>query len=309
LRALKRIAPSKYQQVHVGIAPHDTFAPIYFQQFLGSVGPSDPVWSQVPTWIIDTGDQTTFGDAASWKAASNELRQFKASARASEAVWIRGNHDAWGGAIPPLGRPTRKPAPSKLASATVGPVTVEAYSIDTIDSGRIGSIFALGHVEPSDLNGLCGLPNANAGVPVLRFLLCHHPIHYPPPVPRFSMHLANATMVGQRLSSAPFHIVLSGHTHCTYPQPGKMPPSPGAHSPLGSAQLQLVTGTLMQLDRTLKMANPHQCQLLRLWLDSGTQGQGIVLTRHLVTRPQGAGGAGMGGYQMATKSEDVRFTI
>src|SRR3977135_1479711 len=93
------------------------------------------------------------------------------------------------------------------------------------------------------LPDLLGLVTQRSKVPgrAFRILLSHHPIHYPPPAPGWTMSLRRAKGVARELinegsSAGPLaHLVLSGHTHGLYPGHGKLPPNAGTphHPPLG----------------------------------------------------------------------------
>jgi 3',5'-cyclic AMP phosphodiesterase CpdA len=307
-RALRRAGLHDWWEfLEDGTAGHDTFAPFVFTEFLAAVTVRDPVWSTHPTWLVDTGDQTTFGDAPSSAGARKLLASFAKSARPSlggALTNLRGNHDAWPEGLPfsstqaAIARHTSEVladhyaigAPqAALRTRLSGGGEIQLYSLDTVDPGRLANSLARGSVDTSQLDRLDELVAAGAGnAPCLRILATHHPVHYPPKRPKVAMVLANEAEVGRRLDRPPpaIQIVLSGHTHALFPAHGKLPPTVRQclHSPLGQEQCQLVVGTLMQtdvLDR--RGAHAQQCELLRFYQDPALP-QSVLMTRALAAR-------------------------
>lgn len=240
--------------------------------------------STTPTWLVVSGDQTTFGDRDSIDLARVFLDDARKAAK--ELLEIHGNHDAWPETIPFLGPPGQSlAAKQKLRHAgfrvdqVFGPIgsqqsggpRVELYCIDTVTTGRWDNSLALGFVADAQLDGLAGLVDANAANgPSLRVLVTHHPVAYPPPVPASMMVIKNANTVAARLAGpSPLgivplvHLVLSGHTHELFPKAGQLGACPGGHSPLGPDQTQLVVGTATQRDPFDRRA-PLPCQLQAL---------------------------------------------
>ena len=63
----------------------------------------DPAWADRPTWLVDTGDGTTFGDLVSlqeWRDWSDSFEQ--AAKPHGRLMRVYGNHDAWPGIFPPF---------------------------------------------------------------------------------------------------------------------------------------------------------------------------------------------------------------
>jgi len=94
------------------------------------------------------------------------------------------------------------------------------------------------------------------------------------------------------------HVVLSGHTHETYPGIGKLPKNAvgKVQQPLTSGQLQLVAGSLAQTPRDTDHASstpeefvPHQCQILTFWAQRKNADRLLEIERRIVGRPGGTG--------------------
>lgn len=67
-----------------------------FEDVIGGLTVRDSVWSNKPTWLVDTGDGTTFGE----KNALNEwdrrsTRFLQAAGKQARPLRVYGNHDAW----------------------------------------------------------------------------------------------------------------------------------------------------------------------------------------------------------------------
>ncbi len=308
---------SLWETLHDGTAPNDMFAPIMLREFIEKITVRDPVWSHLATWLVDTGDQTTYGDDPSFARARRELDSFVAACGSSppsgSLINLYGNHDAWPDDLPVLARgkiaphtaalakpphrfavrsaqaPLRAPLPAANAE-------IQLYSLDTVNDGSWENFCARGIVDDAQLNHLDRLLHtgqATAGGPHLRILATHHPVHFPAKRPAYTKVIANESDVGRRLDVAPpfVHLVLSGHTHVLFPEHGKLPHSPRtcSHSPLGTDQCQLVVGTLMQVDRFQKRGDhPHQCQVLRFYQDPAKPDL-VVLQRLLAARNPDAG--------------------
>ena len=292
-----------------GTAPCDLFAPIMFRRFVKQISVGDPTWSSSPTWLVDTGDQTTYGDTPSLQRAQQILDSFSkvATPPHERLVNLHGNHDAWPDDFP-LFQQSKIPGqiaklnnrPHQFAVGTPqatlrAPLAkngeIQLYSIDTIDPGAVPNAWARGAVSSTQLAQLQAMVSASQGNPGsrhLRILATHHPVHFPPPRPRYQMVIAKNTRVGNSLerTSPPVHLLLSGHTHSLFPELGQLPHSPRTcpHHPLGMDQCQLVVGTLMQVDRLQKRGSyPHQCQVLRFYQDPSDPNT-VVVHRLLAAR-------------------------
>ena len=294
-----------------GLAPHDTFAPIMFREFIERIAVADPIWSKRPTWVIDTGDQTTFGDDASLFDARAHLASFASATGQTVGnnglTNIYGNHDAWPEDLP-LGAAARIAAHrAKLENAPHGfaveqaqspfratvlanGADIQLFTIDTVNDDSWSNTWAKGSVSDTQLDDLqrAVLAWSTDGKRHLRILATHHPIHFPPPRPNLTMSVENDDHIGTRLSNATpsVHVVVSGHTHALYPAHGSLPPHARLcpHDHLGRDQCQLVVGTLMQLDALNQRGDhPHQCQVLRFYQDPN-DGRQVVVERHLAAR-------------------------
>ena len=85
-----------------GTQGHYPLAPEAFARFLIRWKARFPEWSDVPVWLVDTGDRTAFGDVASMQAGERHLAQWKAALGGCEVRTLFGNHDAWPGTQPGL---------------------------------------------------------------------------------------------------------------------------------------------------------------------------------------------------------------
>ena len=311
-RILKTISNTLYKILIDGTAPSDPYAPIVFPRFIEQVAIKDSDWSGVPTWIIDTGDHSTFGDRASLSRAQQYLAGFAAAGNpggpGNSVNNVHGNHDAWPDDFPLLA-PSKisahtnmiKRPPSSYAVRTAqAPIRtplpaigaeIQLYTLDTVNDGFWQNSWARGIVNKSQLAGLDTLIQKQQGASEalhLRILATHHPIHYPPPRPRYEKVVADSASIGMHLSDPQncMHLMLSGHTHALYPEHGKLPTSHRAcdHDPPGNDRCQLVVGSLMQFDRSGKRwPHAHQCQVLRFYQDPG-EPQIVILERLLAAR-------------------------
>src|SRR6266446_6074129 len=92
IRWVPLLAPL-YHSLEDGIAPNDQFAPYRFDDFLRRITIEDAEWQELPTWLICTGDITTFGDRASLDVGKTWLESLSQYVHA--ALWLHGNHDEW----------------------------------------------------------------------------------------------------------------------------------------------------------------------------------------------------------------------
>src|SRR5690242_19381888 len=66
VRRLQQILPRRLvEQIDDGVLPHDPLAIILFKEFVARISTQDPEWSKCATWLVDTGDLTSLGDADS----------------------------------------------------------------------------------------------------------------------------------------------------------------------------------------------------------------------------------------------------
>jgi Calcineurin-like phosphoesterase len=308
IRLLGHRTPWLSRMLRDGTAPNDPMAEIAFRRFLASITSADPDWWRVPTWLLDTGDQTTFGDAASVAAARAALSGFASAASARRVqVRILGNHDAWPDDLPLLARAkivrhTRdlgKPPHPFAVRAVQGPMTerlpagsqVQLYTIDSVDDGARPNFLARGRIDDAEAKLLERKMQRNGAGRPFRIVASHHPVDYPRPRPLFGMAIARGRRWRSEFATMQpaAHLFLSGHTHALSPLHGQLPRSPRAmtDNDLGQDQIQLVAGTLMQEDRFHKRGDhPQQCQVLRI-LQDPADGARVVVQRLLAARNPG----------------------
>jgi hypothetical protein len=260
LKRFERLLPANWKQ---GIAGADTAALRAFARYLREDLSVDPVWKQRPTWLVDTGDGTTFGDPASlaewlkvWSA-----RFLQAMAPNAQQVVLYGNHDAWPGTFPLL-------APFKMAtqrddlrrtrfkgSWPLPPLTadipgsnglrVELYVANTVDHRALQNAAALGVAAPDrwwedeppmagptpadDIRRLVlDAPDQGHGSR-FRILATHYPVRDPESARQFFEVLSNRAEFGRGLAGRPgghqplVHVLLSGHRHQVFPASGALP--------------------------------------------------------------------------------------
>ena len=163
----------------------------------------------------------------------------------------------------------------------------------------------------------------NAAKKVFRIVATHHPIHHPSGAqPQLTMGLTRAHDVAASVNGVPTgvpsHLVLSGHTHGCFPSHSRLPPAAAHchHPPLGTEQVQLVVGTLCQLEQNSPRGLwPFQAQLLRIYANRSTRDR-VLVERYLVVRASGSGvarGSGVGGFFVTpcgpNDYEEIEFAI
>lgn len=332
-RLIRLMSADLEREILDGTAPHDPMAPYAFADFLEEITTNDADWVKATTWLIDSGDLTTFGDVSSLEKGDDYKRLFK---HATSAASVYGNHDAWPSKFPLLASHSKLTnQPHVLASrgyyvdsstlALNCPIPnsrgeVKLFSVDSVDYGRYSNTRAFGQVGHNQLDQLSDLVEKTATQgPDFRILVVHHPVHYPtPPLLRAGMVMTNDHAVARFLDGKTLlgkhpivHLILSGHTHTLFPGHGQLPPSARlcSHWDLGLDQCQLIVGSLIQLDRFNKRGDsPHQCQVLRLYCSS-SRPDIIRVERLLAARKGGPGtarGAATGPYQFVSVPSDPR---
>lgn len=277
---------------HEGTLGHDDIAASAFERFLIDIRANDKDWfpdgAEGPeTWLIDTGDASTYGDRVSLAAAHAMLDKWAATLKPCKVRSLYGNHDAWPGTHPAVftgnlyhskmseqrtllqQRAGWDPAgwlePLSTVALRARP-RIECYGINTVRFSWIDNVFALGRVDDDELLQLKSKIIQQGEHPAYRILLTHHPITFPyersnckVALLLSKMVLKNADAVAKQLiNEAPIapsatrtpyiHLMLSGHTHLG--MPGQSLPENGmeVYQPqLGQTQIQLVTGALMLL--------------------------------------------------------------
>lgn len=196
-----------------GTAGHDPTAAQAFLRFLQRNGEEGSAWHSSAsegtppgTWLIDTGDGTTFGDDKSLTKAHEFLDKWRNELQNGQMRSLYGNHDAWPGAQPIFRiaadysnkiqeQKSRVQGKSSWSlnswktplvfKSDIGP-RIECYGLNTISFGLTDNTRALGRVASADLEFLTEKINAsdaqhaddrNRGV--YRILATHHPVVYP----------------------------------------------------------------------------------------------------------------------------------
>lgn len=273
---------------HEGTLGHDQVAVSAFRKFLTECKRDEPEWfgdpsnnSSPQTWLIDTGDASTFGDVRSLAEAQKRLLEWKAELKPCQFRSLYGNHDAWPGTQPAFlasgyeahieqqwndirqwnewcvenWKPLRVSAPG-------GITFIECRAVNTVSLGLMDNVLAVGRISGDDVKDLCAqLTAAPAGG--LHILAMHHPIAFPYETKerrvfgKEKMVLADAAELIQKLRNdegapngtgrAPLaHLFLSGHTHLAHPGT-KLPPNLQTlyQGELSTRQAQFVTGSLL----------------------------------------------------------------
>jgi 3',5'-cyclic AMP phosphodiesterase CpdA len=341
IRKWRRVSAGFANWLEEGTSPHDALAVAQFADFLRELV-KDPLWAGCETWLLDTGDLTSLGDAESFRLGRHYLASL--TRICPKVASIYGNHDAWPGEPPLLARRKAIGEQWKVvvnqgyrvatarcalrANIPHGRGQVQLYFVDSVIHDRWRNGWALGEISQTQLRDLQGVVDQDYDPERfdLRILAVHHPIHYPPPRPAMAMVMRNDNQVAATLDTKSpagayplMHLVLSGHTHSLYPDQGALPTQASlcVHNPLQS-QVQLVVGTLMQLDRYETRAGwPHQCQILRFYY-SPSDSALVSLERLLAARQSGSRyrGAGIGPYKIVPvpplsheTAEEITFAL
>ncbi|MBA5607920.1 metallophosphoesterase [Duganella sp. FT3S] len=347
VRALRRLGRSTWadqleQRWQAGLAGHDPTAHEQMCAFLcGFANYKD--YAGVETWLLDTGDLSALGDHASLRTALGWLDDYRLILDASQTLILHGNHDAWPGQFPLAA--SRKALVGHQAALryllgkswpdteihTAIPhanAKLRLYAVNSTIGERWPNTLARGEVGMDPPWAKSGMPQlaqlaqrAREGLHQdgvtrdFRILALHHPVHYPPPRPTLQMSLRNDTAVADTLAQFTVHqrgmlahLLLSGHTHATYPPHGALPSTSMGqqYPPLYEGQLQLIAGTLSQLPHradsvTFDDVNfvPHQCQILTFFSSPNCARRGqLLMERRVVGRKLG------GPYQVLPLPDD-----
>lgn len=338
VRELRRLGRSTWadqleQRWENGLAGHDPLAHDRMCEFLSQFA-SHPQFAGVATWLLDTGDLSTLGDDDSLHTALGWLNVYAAILGAAEVLVLHGNHDAWPGAFPlfasdqdiharqlTLRQWLNKAWPDtsiQIAIPHCG-AKLRLSAINSTTGNRVPNTLARGMVDLDppwaayvgrhQLTQLAKQTrqalHPDGSTRDFRILALHHPVHYPPPRPSMQMSLRNDREVADALAAFSAHkrgllahLVLSGHTHATYPALGALPPTSTGqcYTPLYEGQLQLIAGSLCQQPRhadRAKLADedfiPQQCQILTFFASPKSSSQGRLLMERRVVGRRGAG--------------------
>ncbi|MBQ0942278.1 metallophosphoesterase [Ideonella sp. 4Y16] len=276
-----------------GTQGHFPSAPESFRRFLVEWRRRDPLWRDAPIWLVDTGDRTAFGDAASLQEGARYLSLWQQALGNCPLRSLYGNHDAWPGTLPLL-LPDQIDAQRRWISATDGwsPVdwlrtplsvplpggqnAIELFALDSVCRHSLGNTRAIGELDPGAVEALVARMriSSRSGVGGLRILAMHHPLAFPWERHEVrqagvlaTMRLKNderMTAVLRNDSNDPpdfgplMHLVLSGHTHLSHPASGLSGDVTSIHQGgLAPTQLQLVGGSLM-LNKSRRAARGSQ---------------------------------------------------
>jgi 3',5'-cyclic AMP phosphodiesterase CpdA len=234
-----------------------------------------------PTWLVDTGDLSAFGDQPAIDLGRKWLKRWCTELGAADFRSLVGNHDAWAGCHPAFSitapaqitnaqRNLQQHADWNRSSWVSNPLTaslpgsrakIELYALDSVCWGPRVNTFALGHIGSSALRRLVLQVSSVGAQDNFRILASHHPVSFPWRKDEITaagvlpaMRLLNARKVGSRLENAvgtpdvgPLaHLILSGHTHHAWPTRDLPAAVDGIQQDcLGAYQLQLVTGALI----------------------------------------------------------------
>lgn len=318
-----------------GLAGHDAYAHEHMCQFLHAFA-ADPQFGGIPTWLLDTGDLTSMGDPSSLKVALKWLAEYRGIVCASEQKVLYGNHDAWPCTFPAIAPqaehdrhrrelrqgllpaqwpqgPLSKQIPGSESRVLLSGVnsTIDDRWYNSCALGRVGADPAWDAQRVDQMTRLAEQTaqgfNQDPGTRDFRILAVHHPVHYPPPRPRLTMHMRNVRHLSgalvqfdRHMRGKLAHLVLSGHTHHTFPRLGALPAHAAHrhHPPLTIGQLQLIAGSLSQMprerDRSASGADgfvPHQFQILTFFAPPARlrPHARLLIERRIVGRPGGVG--------------------
>lgn len=219
-----------------GFDGHDNSSIEELIEWFGRVR-GDEVWSNTPTWLIDTGDQTTFGDDESLDYGLQILGKLSAALGGVPYTRIHGNHDAWPGKHPLISNKKQRekhkqklrrkhfiadyPSMPQLSHKIPElDCTIDVYSLNSVVHSWLKNGLARGEIKEdkfwqkrtkardgvqiSALEELAKSRTPNC----LRLVLSHHPINleYPHVLKylssKFTMGLSKAGKISNALSKA-----------------------------------------------------------------------------------------------------------
>ncbi|HTS23649.1 MAG TPA: metallophosphoesterase [Casimicrobiaceae bacterium] len=263
-RYIEGASPLKWNE---GTPVHSTEAYRMFRRFLEEGLRADKDWfpkegRRPPTWLVDTGDATTFGDVAAMAQAEGYDDELAADLDKADGLRLFGNHDAWPAKFPLLATSQDLSEQRRRISARRGwnvgdwmhrplsaaiPGTdsrIELFALNSVIFDRIANTNALGRISPHALAALRDAiewrsrPHSAHGD--FRILAVHHPVDFPYPraessafgqpyLPKTNVLTDVKKTVDALAAPAPdrrgplVHLLLSGHTHVGHPAHGKLP--------------------------------------------------------------------------------------
>jgi 3',5'-cyclic AMP phosphodiesterase CpdA len=250
-----------------GAPTHSEEAYLAFRGFVADALRPDPEWfpkkgRRPPTWLVNTGDSTTFGDIGALAQAERYDNELAGALDQAEQLRIFGNHDAWPAKFPLLAtseeisrqrervsqrrgwnlgdwmhRPLSAPIPGSDSR-------IELFALNSVLFDRVANAKALGRISSHALAALRDAiewrsrPHSSHGD--FRILAVHHPVDFPYPrsesralgqpyLPKTNVLTDIEKTVDALSEPAPdrrgplIHLLLSGHTHVGHPAQGKLP--------------------------------------------------------------------------------------
>ena len=349
LRQAISILPSSLKAMaRSNAASHNRFAVKAFNKFIPKITVNDPSWKGSPTWLLDTGDLTTFGDASSLELGQVWLQKFHDGAGKPPQRLLYGNHDAWPGDFPLLaavglaerhrdtlrrnwypGRLPEEPLTVDIPGRTDG-AQIQLWTLNSVLHDRAYNTLALGRLQDDrfweDPSGNYDPKNAVHALarsmemrkeksPNFRILASHHPVHYPGK-PRTTMFMTNAEEVARELAGSAkpphfprAHLVLSGHTHELFPALGQLPRKASACSHAPMPPSQCQLIAGSLCQHRIPLSGyPHHCQVLRFYYDEA-QPQQLIMERLIAARANRVGDYKFVKATPASYAEEIAFTF
>lgn len=200
-------------ECEAGLYGHDDDAIDELFKWLRDRVMPDPVWKQHLTWLIDTGDQSTFGDDLSLRYGLETLGRLSAALGNSPSTRIHGNHDAWAGKPPFVTLPRTLeqhrdwlrqshfiadyPADPMLTHTCLSKtLSVDVYQLNSVVHGFVSNSLARGEVcedrfwaeqpprrpkrgtQVEKFREIAEHRHKNQRAPTLRIALMHHPLEH-----------------------------------------------------------------------------------------------------------------------------------
>jgi hypothetical protein len=176
-----------------------------FLDFLEDLRAQDSDWFDEPTWLLDTGDLTTFGDPESMAEGKKFLKDWAAAAGVTGSRELFGNHDAWPGFQPAArfldfqedlvkqrgvitSHEEWRPQPwiDSALEHTIGvrgeKVRLELYALDSVGWSGFNNLGAVGNVDPraiTELQEKIAEKQNAAPARCFRMVAMHHPVSFP----------------------------------------------------------------------------------------------------------------------------------
>lgn len=256
--ALREYAASYYD----GLLGHAEGSERDFIDFLRALRGEESEWSSTETWLVDTGDLTTWGDDSSLQFGHEFFEGLFRAGLVDEIASIYGNHDAWPGSQPLLCSQSTNNRhrtnlrnvwytdryPSRVLSKAMryrdGDVVLTM--LNSVLHERLRNGLARGEInhdrwwetehEPIELQQMTELAKlmrerARTDRHLFSIAAVHHPVYDPyTAVDASTMLLDNRQAVCdmmrafEKLETYPMvNLFLSGHVHETFPEVGNFP--------------------------------------------------------------------------------------